>query len=137
MFVPEAEGVHVGAPVRLDGMPIGTVSRVELATSTADSDRRIQVALRIEKRFQSLIREDSNASLVREGLLGERIVNIRRGFSGPPINAGGDIRVVPVKEITFTDVLDVIGKKAGCQNEVNNSADAKSPNAAKKSPTAQ
>ncbi|SRR5216684_710259 len=135
IFVPEAEGVRVGAPVRLDGMPIGSVSRVELASNSTDSARRIEIVLRVEKRFQNMIHEDSNASLLREGLLGERYVDIHRGFVGLPMNAGGEIRVVPVKEVTLTDFINVIGKKAGCQKGENNSPDAKSPASTKKPPT--
>jgi ABC-type transporter Mla subunit MlaD len=135
LFVPAAQDLHVGAAVRLDGMPVGTVISVELAPNSADSSRRIEVVLRIEKRFENLIREDSSAALMTESLLGGKAVNIQRGFAGAPVSAGGEIRVVPVKEVTFTDFLDVLGKKAGCQNEVNNSADAKSSTTVKHSPT--
>ena len=134
LFVPAVQDLHVGAPVRLDGMPVGTVISVELAPNSADSSRRIEVILRIEKRFENLIREDSSAALMTESFLGGKVVNIQRGFAGPPVNAGGEIRVVPVKEVTFTDFLDVLGKKAGCQNEVSNSTDAKSSTVGKQSP---
>src|SRR5260370_39716402 len=127
IFVPEAEGVCVGAPVRLDGMPIGSVSRVELASNSTDSARRIEIVLRVEKRFQNMIHEDSNASLLREGLLGERYVDIHRGFAGLPMNAGGETRVVPVSDVTLTDCIDVVGKKSGCQSVATNSPRAKSP----------
>ena len=116
------------------GMP-GDPRQVELAPNSTDSNRRIEVALRIEKRFQNMLRQDSSAALMTEGLLGGRLVNIQRGFAGPPINAGEEIRVVPVREVTFTDFLDVLGKKAGCQNEGNSSPDAKSPTTRTKSPT--
>jgi ABC-type transporter Mla subunit MlaD len=137
MFVPEAEGVRVGTLVRLDGMPIGNASRVKLVANSADSARRIEIVLRIEKRFQNMIHEDSYASLVRGGLLGERYVSIQRGFSGPPINAEGEIRVVPVKEATLTDLINALGKNAGCQNEQNSSPNGRSPIAAKKPPSSQ
>jgi len=71
-----------------------------------------------------------------ESLLGGKVVNIKRGFAGLPINTGGEIRVVPTKEGTFTDFLDALnslGKKAGCQNEVSNLTDAKSSTGAKQS----
>jgi|SRR5882672_2246200 hypothetical protein len=137
LFVPAAQDLHVGAPVRLDGMPVGTVISVELAPNSADSSRRIEVVLRIEKRFENLIHEDSSARLMTdlntEGLL--EVVNIQRGFAGPPVGPGGEIRVVTVKEATFTDFLDVLGKKTGCQSEVSNSPDAKSSTPLKQSPT--
>jgi phospholipid/cholesterol/gamma-HCH transport system substrate-binding protein len=132
MFVPEAEGVRVGASVRLDGMPIGSVSSVELAHNSADSTRRIEVILRIEKRFQNMIRDDSTASLITGGLLGDRYINVQRGFTSPPISSGGEIRVVPVKETTFTDFVGAIKKIADCQNEEKNSSDSKSPISTKK-----
>jgi ABC-type transporter Mla subunit MlaD len=121
LFVPSAQDLHVGAPVRLDGMLVGTVISVELAPNSADSSRRIEVVLRIEKRFENLIHEDSSASLMTESFLGGKVVNIQRGFASAPVSAEGEIRFVPVKEVTFTDVLDVLGKKAGCRNEVSNS----------------
>jgi ABC-type transporter Mla subunit MlaD len=117
MYVPEAEAVRVGAPVLLDGMSVGSISKVELASKSADSNRRIEVDLRIKKRFQAMIRDDSCASLLRGGLLGDRYVNIRRGFAGPPINSGGEIRVLPVKELSLTDFIDAIGKKSDCRDE--------------------
>jgi ABC-type transporter Mla subunit MlaD len=117
MFVPESAGVRVGAPVRLDGLPVGSVSVVSLAGNSADSNRRIEVELRIEKRFEDLIRNDSAATLVTEGLLGGRYVNIHRGFGGSPIPPGGEIRVVPVKEMTLTDFIGVLGKAGNCHNE--------------------
>jgi phospholipid/cholesterol/gamma-HCH transport system substrate-binding protein len=133
MFVPQAEGVRVGAPVRLDGMLIGSVSSLELAHNSTDSTRGIEVLLRIEKRFQNMIRDDSTASLITGGLLGDRYINVQRGFTGSPINSGGEIRVVPVKEVTFTDFVGAIKKIADCQNEEKNSANNKSPISTKKS----
>jgi len=115
MFVPEAQGLHVGAPVRLDGMPVGNVSRVELARDSMSPNRRLEVDLRIEKRFQNMIRQDSKASLVTEGLLGDRYVSIRREFTGTPISPGGEIGVIATKEVSVSDFIDAIGKKADCQ----------------------
>ena len=39
------------------------MSKVELADKSTDSNRRIEVVLRIEKRFQNMISDDSTASL--------------------------------------------------------------------------
>jgi ABC-type transporter Mla subunit MlaD len=100
MFVPEAEGLHVGAPVKMDGVPIGNVRIVEFAAKSADSNRSIELVLQIEKRFQNVIRNESSASLVRGGPLGDRYVSVQRGFSGPSINPEAEIRVLPVKEVT-------------------------------------
>jgi phospholipid/cholesterol/gamma-HCH transport system substrate-binding protein len=58
-FLPEVDGLTVGAPVRLDGFEIGNVEKI-----------------------QEYIRSDSSARLVTEGLLGNRLVDIDRGYMG-------------------------------------------------------
>jgi ABC-type transporter Mla subunit MlaD len=122
MFLPESTAVQVGAPVRLDGMTVGKVSVVRLAGNSTDSNRRMEVVLRIEKRFHDFIRDDSAASLVTLGFFGDQYVNIHRGLTGSPIPPGGEIRAVPVKEMSLTDFIGVIGKAANCHNEEKNSA---------------
>ncbi|MGB6980111.1 MAG: MCE family protein, partial [Candidatus Acidiferrales bacterium] len=122
MFIPESSGVQAGASVRLDGLPVGSVTAVRLAGNSADSNRRIELVLRIEKRFMDLIRDDSTATLLSDGLLGNRYVSIQRGSSGRPIQAGGEIRVVPAREITVTDFIGALEKMANCQNEEKNSS---------------
>ena len=108
LLVPAAQDLYVGASVRLDGMPVGRVISVELAPNSVDSSRRIEVVLRIEKRFQSLIREDSTAALMTASLLGGKVVDLHRGFVGLPVSEGGEIRVVPAKEVTFPNILDLL-----------------------------
>jgi phospholipid/cholesterol/gamma-HCH transport system substrate-binding protein len=130
MFVPGSVGLHVGAPVRLDGMPVGRVSMVNLAGNSADSNRRTEVVLRIEKRFEHFVRDDSAASLVTEGLLGDRYISIHRGFTGSPIPPGGEIRVVPAREMTITDFIGLVGNAANCRDEEKGSAQ-QSPTAPK------
>lgn len=125
MFVPEATGVPVGASVTVDGIPIGRVSRVELADKHADSNRKIRLVLQIEKRYQNMIPDDSTASIVSRSLLGDHSVSIQRGVTGSPINSGGEIRVVQVKEATLTDFIDAIEKRVDCHNEDKNSPDHK------------
>jgi phospholipid/cholesterol/gamma-HCH transport system substrate-binding protein len=116
-FVPEAEGIRAGTPVLLDGLPVGSVSRMDLAENSANADRRIEIVLRIEKRFQNLIRDDSTASFKREGILGDSFVAIQRGFTGAPIPSGGEIRFVPLKQANLSGILGAIEKAAGDQGE--------------------
>src|ERR1700759_5160409 len=71
-YLPEVEGVTSGAPVRLDGVSIGNVEQIGLNPRPSDRTQSIQLVLRIDKRFQKDVRTDSTASLVTEGLLGDR-----------------------------------------------------------------
>lgn len=95
-FLPEVEGLNVGAPVRLDGVAIGNVDSIRMAARQAgvafDRQRSVEVMLRIDNRFQEEIRTDSTASLITEGLLGNRYVTIKRGSTGMPLPADGEVR---------------------------------------------
>ena len=94
-FFPEVAGVSNGAPVRLDGVDIGNVLTVRMTTQSAnrpvEKSRNIEVTLRLDKRFQSMILTDSTATLVTEGLLGNRYVNISRGLTGAPLKDGQEV----------------------------------------------
>ncbi len=69
-----ATGIHQASKVRMNGIPIGEVKRVEM-----DEERGgVNVIARIEEQFK--IREDSQAKIVK-GLLGDAAVEITMGNS--------------------------------------------------------
>jgi len=95
VYLPEVDGLTVGAPVRVDGVEVGNVQRIVLASepsaTAADRARNIRVDMRLQKRFQDYIRSDSAAGLITEGLLGNRYVDIDRGYLGTPMVDGQEI----------------------------------------------
>jgi len=94
-FLPEVSGLANGASVKLDGVEIGNVEAVKLVPRVAgkpvDKNRNVEVDMRIDRRFQNEILTDSVASLVTEGLLGNRYVEIQRGLTGAPLKENQEI----------------------------------------------
>ena len=94
-YLPEVSGLANGAPVRVDGVEVGNVESIKLlphSGKVVDKNRNIEVVMRVDRRYQSYILTDSVASLVTEGLLGNRYVNIARGITGTPISDSGEIK---------------------------------------------
>jgi phospholipid/cholesterol/gamma-HCH transport system substrate-binding protein len=91
-FLPEVSGLSTGAPVRLDGVEIGNVEKIRLVPRVAgkppDRMHNIEVDIRIDSRYQGDVLTDSSATLVTEGLLGNRYVNVVRGYTGVPLKEG-------------------------------------------------
>ena len=88
-YLPEVDGLATGAPVSLDGVQVGNVETVGLTPHPQDRDHSITLTLRIDKKFQNDIRTDSSASLVTQGLLGDRYVTVSRGLTGTPLPPNG------------------------------------------------
>jgi phospholipid/cholesterol/gamma-HCH transport system substrate-binding protein len=70
----DVAGLKPGAPVRSGGLDVGVVSDVGHAETT--SDTRIYVSLSITKDEAPRIRDDTVASIVSKGLLGDKMVEL-------------------------------------------------------------
>jgi phospholipid/cholesterol/gamma-HCH transport system substrate-binding protein len=125
VFLPEVAGLSVGAPVRVDGFDVGNVDRIMIAPlrpgQQVNENKSIEVDLRIQKSYQDYIRTDSTAGLVTEGLLGDRDVDIDRGFVGQVLQNGQEIpgrqekelKEVVARTADLMENLSSITKQAG------------------------
>jgi len=75
-----AFGYSEGMSVKLAGFRIGKVSKI-----TLDENARVIVEMEIKKRYQKWIRQDSTASLKKEGYIGESIIEISFGSLDKPV----------------------------------------------------
>ena len=98
-YLPEVDGLAIGAPVGINGVEVGNVDSITIAPNRPGQppapNRSVEVVLRLNRNYQGYIRTDSYASLVTEGFLGNRVVTIQRGYAGQPL---GDGQEVPGKE---------------------------------------
>jgi len=106
-YMAEVNGLTTGAPVDLDGIPVGNVQSMSLTSHPQDEAHSVTVVLQISKDYQDQIRTDSSASLATQGLLGDRYVTISRGLTGAVIPNMG---VVQTKESAGTQ--EVIARSA-------------------------
>lgn len=94
-YLPEVSGLANGAPVRLDGVEVGNVESVKIAPRSPGKagarGRNIEIVMRVSDTYQKYILTDSAASLVTEGLLGNRYVNISLGVTGVPLTDGQEV----------------------------------------------
>lgn len=107
-FLPEVEGLTIGAPVRLDGVEVGNVDAIRIAppapAGPPDRQHNVEVIMRVDRRYQGNITTESRVSLVTEGFLGNRYVRITRGFAGTPVPKGGE--VPGTEEVAMKDVVE-------------------------------
>lgn len=74
-----ADGVHSGTVVQIQGLRAGSVDEVELM-----SDNRIHVSFNVLKKFSDRIHTDSKAQLVRPFIIGDRVLEITVGKDDSP-----------------------------------------------------
>ena len=88
-----AEGLAVGAPVRLAGVTVGNVTRIGFGPNPRD--RRLAITLTVERRVQDRIRQDSVASIGTIGLVGDKVLDLTVGsYDRPVLQAGAQLAAV-------------------------------------------
>jgi phospholipid/cholesterol/gamma-HCH transport system substrate-binding protein len=94
-FLPEVDGLAVGAPVSINGVEVGYVDSISIAPSRGNQpstpERSVEIVMRINRDFRDYIRDDSYAELFTEGFLGNRVVSIQRGYNGQPKGDGQEL----------------------------------------------
>src|SRR4051812_37328869 len=104
-------GLQPGATVRLAGVQIGRVSAVELP---AQPGGKVRVEMKIAKQFADRIRKDSEARIVTQGLLGDRIIELTVGSAQTAAVQSGEL----IRSRDPVDISHVIGEGAGVVRSV-------------------
>jgi phospholipid/cholesterol/gamma-HCH transport system substrate-binding protein len=78
-YVPNANGLRVGASVLVAGQLAGTVKAIDFLPPDMDTTRNLKITMDIDQALQDQIREDSRARIRTQGLLGDKIMDINSG----------------------------------------------------------
>jgi phospholipid/cholesterol/gamma-HCH transport system substrate-binding protein len=101
-YLGDSGDLAEGAPVRLNGIVVGKVHKIQLSGSS-DPQKVIRVDLEIQDKYMSAIPDDSEAQISAGNLLGTKYINITKGKSPVPIKSGGTLKSTDVAE--FQDVV--------------------------------
>jgi len=94
-------GLGVGQRVRLQGIDAGVVESV---FAPRKPGQRVHLVLRVDERLRSLIRSDSKARIVTEGVVGSKIVELVPGKpDAPPLSTAA--RIHAERSIELNDLL--------------------------------
>jgi len=75
-YFDNAEGLRVGAPVRLSGVDIGNVSKIRIVPDKDKQITPVEVTMRVSTKYSYGLRRDSTTSLDTAGVLGETYLDI-------------------------------------------------------------
>jgi len=94
-YAADAFGINKGTSVRLFGLPVGSVSNLDI------SDRGVRVELALISDYTPRIPKTSRARLVREGYVGAANIQLvpggEPGHSMQPVSEGDEIEYVPAR----------------------------------------
>jgi phospholipid/cholesterol/gamma-HCH transport system substrate-binding protein len=120
-YFDNASGLRVGAPVRLSGVDIGNVTRIQIVSTKDKQLTPVEVTMRVSTKYIDSMRRDSVTSLDTAGVLGETYLDIDSSQAiGPQVQDGDTLptqvhpdfnQVVRASQSTLQN-LDALLKRA-------------------------
>lgn len=101
-YMDDSAALAVGAPVRLNGIIIGNVTRVGLSGEKTPR-RVVRIDMSVDASMLHRIPVDSEAAISAENVLGTKFINIKMGQSAETVRDGAEI---PSKDVSeFEEVV--------------------------------
>ena len=101
-YMADAAALTEGAPVNLDGIPIGKVKDIRLS-GAKDPARLVRIDMQIPEGQLKNIPSDSLASIGSANVLGTKYINIKTGKSATAVSAGQELPSLNTGE--FSDLV--------------------------------
>lgn len=77
VYLENAEGLIPGAKIMLSGLQVGTVTGVDISKS----DTRIRADFQVVLKYTDWLRQDSQAEIATQGMLGDKFIQLYPGTS--------------------------------------------------------
>jgi phospholipid/cholesterol/gamma-HCH transport system substrate-binding protein len=107
-YFQNAQGLRAGAPVRLAGVEVGSVTSVRARPEMQGSPA--EVVMLLNTPYELKIPNDSTVSLATAGVLGETFAEIEaQGASGPPAKTGDVLKAKPTKVLSTEELIERLG----------------------------
>jgi phospholipid/cholesterol/gamma-HCH transport system substrate-binding protein len=101
-YFQNVEGLRNGAPVRLSGVDVGAVKEIRIIGERASV---IEVSIRLLTDVKKFIREDTEAGIETEGLVGYKFISLYiRESDADFVEDGGSI--LAKEPVSFADVIE-------------------------------
>src|ERR1700722_9067481 len=83
-----AGGIEIGSPVRVMGIKVGKVERIDFVPDQKDAqgnEVKLRLKISIDKKARETIRKDSRFFINLAGIIGEKFLEITPGSSAEPV----------------------------------------------------
>jgi phospholipid/cholesterol/gamma-HCH transport system substrate-binding protein len=97
-YMDDASGLGDGTAVRLNGIAIGYLDRLEL-TGSRDPKRAVGFAMLVQPEYLSQIPVDSVVGIGAANLLGDKFLNITKGQSPDHVKEGAELKPLESQDI--------------------------------------
>ena len=99
VYFGDSAALAEGSPVRLNGIYIGSVTKVGLSGGS-EPRRVVKVSLEVNDEYLSAIPVDSVASVTAENVLAVKYINITKGKSPETVKPGAELRSEDAREFS-------------------------------------
>lgn len=97
-YFANASGLKNGAPVTLEGVTIGNISKIRI--NSARNPTPVEVDMQVSEKFAKTLHVDSTTSIAQAGVLGDSFVDITSAHaSGPPPGNNAELKSVAAPSI--------------------------------------
>jgi phospholipid/cholesterol/gamma-HCH transport system substrate-binding protein len=114
-YFENSSGLKPGAPVGLEGVTIGEVTKVTVTTAPDRKLTPVFVTMKLDPKYKASLHTDTTASLSTVGVLGDTVVDLdSKEAHGPELKSGDELRTLATPSLT-----DIVKASQGTVDKLN------------------